>query len=460
MRLEICVKVILMAVDSDDFMRTRKVLPLLLSMSLPMVLSMLVSSLYNIVDSYFVAMISEDAMTALSLVFPLQNLVSSIGVGFGIGVNASISYYRGAGASDKANAAATGGLILSVAHGLLLAVICIAISSSFLQAFTSSGAIVEAGVRYSVIVFAFAVINIIGITFEKIFQAVGRMKVSMTAMMAGCVANIMLDPVFIFGMGPVPAMGIEGAAFATGLGQLLSLMVYLIFYFRSPIGVTIRRDAVIDGLGMAGRLYGVGIPATLNLALSSVLVASLNAILSSFAEVYTLILGIYYRLQSFLYLPASGLVQGMRPIIGYNHGAGERERVRQVFLLVLLLCALLMLLGTILCLAVPERLISIFSDSAETIAAGADALRIISLGFIVSSVSVAASGALEGLGRGLPSLWISLLRYVVIIIPLAYVFSIVLGWGPDGVWTAFWVSEAVSAAFSIAICRRIFFRLS
>lgn len=448
-----------MAVASDDFMRTRKVLPLLLSMSLPMVLSMLVSSLYNIVDSYFVAMISEDAMTALSLVFPLQNLVSSIGVGFGIGMNASISYYRGAGDADKADAAATGGLILAIIHGILLAVVCIAFSPAFLSLFTSSEAILRAGVRYSVIVFAFAVTNVAGIAFEKIFQAVGRMKVSMTAMMAGCVANIVLDPVFIFGLGPVPAMGIDGAALATGLGQLLSLAIYLIFYFRSPIGVAIRMNKARDGLRMAGRLYGVGIPATLNLALSSVLVAALNAILSSFAGMYTLILGIYYRLQTFLYLPASGLVQGMRPIIGYNHGAGERKRVRETFLLVLLLCALLMLLGTILCLAMPAHLIALFSDSPETIAEGADALRIISLGFIVSSVSVAASGALEGLGRGMPSLWISLFRYVIIIIPLAYILSIVLGWGPDGVWTAFWVSEAVSALFSIIICRRSFLLL-
>ena len=444
---------------SDDFMRTRKVLPLLLSMSLPMVLSMLVSSLYNIVDSYFVAMISEDAMTALSLVFPLQNMVSSIGVGFGIGINASISYYRGAGDTDKADASATGGLILAIIHGILLAVVCIAVSPAFLGLFTSSEAIISAGVRYSVIVFAFAMTNVVGITFEKIFQAVGRMKASMTAMMAGCVANIVLDPMFIFGLGPIPAMGIDGAALATGLGQLLSLAIYLIFYFRSPIGVAIRMDEARNGLRMAGRLYGVGIPATLNLALSSVLVASLNAILSSFAEMYTLILGIYYRLQTFLYLPASGLVQGMRPIIGYNHGAGERKRVRQIFLLVLLLCALLMLLGTILSLAVPGRLIALFSDNVETIAAGAGALRIISLGFIVSSVSVAASGALEGLGKGLPSLWISLFRYVIIIIPLAYILSIVLGWGPDGVWMAFWVSEVVSAVFSIIICRRSFLLL-
>ena len=435
-------------------MRTRKVLPLLLSMSLPMVLSMLVSSLYNIVDSYFVAMISEDAMTALSLVFPLQNLVSSIGVGFGIGVNASISYYRGAGAPDKADAAATGGLILSVAHGLLLAVICIAISSSFLQAFTSSGAIVEAGVRYSVIVFAFAVINIIGITFEKIFQAVGRMKVAMAAMLTGCISNIILDPLMIFGIGPFPSMGIDGAALATGVGQLLSLLVYIAVYLKTPMKVRIRRDRIKDGICMAGRLYSVGIPATLNLALPSVLISSLNAMLSSFSEVYTLILGIYYKLQTFLYLPASGFVQGMRPVIGYNNGAGERERVRGIFLAVLAMCAVIMLIGTLLCIAIPERLIGLFTDNPLTLSEGARALRIISIGFVVSSVSVTASGALEGLGKGLPSLVISLLRYIVLIIPLACVLCFAAGLGPNGVWASFWITEVLTAAASLAIYRK------
>ena len=235
----------------DDPMRERRILPLILSMSLPMVLSMLVSSLYNIVDSYFVAMISEDAMTALSLVFPLQNLVSSIGVGFGVGVNAVISYHLGAGNQDKADGAATVGLILSALHGLLLLVSCIAITPAFLRMFTSSEAIIESGIRYSVIVFAFSITNVISIAFEKIFQAVGRMKVAMAAMLTGCISNIILDPLMIFGIGPFPAMGIDGAALATGVGQLLSLLVYIAVYLKTPIRFSIRRDRIKDGLRMA-----------------------------------------------------------------------------------------------------------------------------------------------------------------------------------------------------------------
>lgn len=438
----------------DDPMRERRILPLILSMSLPMVLSMLVSSLYNIVDSYFVAMISEDAMTALSLVFPLQNLVSSIGVGFGIGVNAVIAYHLGAGEQEKADGAATAGLILSALHGLLLLVSCIAAAPFFLSMFTSSEAIIEAGIRYSVIVFAFSITNVISIAFEKIFQAVGRMKVAMAAMLTGCISNIILDPLMIFGIGPFPAMGIDGAALATGVGQLLSLLVYIAVYLKTPMRVRIRRDRIKDGLRMAGRLYSVGIPATLNLALPSVLISSLNAMLSSFSEVYTLILGIYYKLQTFLYLPASGFVQGMRPVIGYNNGAGEKERVRGIFLAVLAMCAVIMLIGTLLCLAIPERLIGLFTDSPLTLSEGARALRIISIGFVVSSVSVTASGALEGLGKGLPSLVISLLRYIVLIIPLAYVLCFIAGLGPDGVWASFWMTEVLTAAASLAIYRK------
>lgn len=438
----------------DDPMRERRIFPLILSMSLPMVLSMLVSSLYNIVDSYFVAMISEDAMTALSLVFPLQNLVSSIGVGFGVGVNAVISYHLGAGEQERADGAATAGLILSALHGLLLLVSCIAATPSFLRMFTSSEAIIEAGMRYSVIVFAFSITNVISIAFEKIFQAVGRMKVAMAAMLTGCISNIILDPLMIFGIGPFPAMGIDGAALATGVGQLLSLLVYIAVYLKTPMKVRIRRDRIKDGLRMAGRLYSVGIPATLNLALPSVLISSLNAMLSSFSEVYTLILGIYYKLQTFLYLPASGFVQGMRPVIGYNNGAGERERVRGIFLAVLAMCAVIMLIGTILCLAIPESLIGLFTDNPLTLSEGARALRIISIGFVVSSVSVTASGALEGLGKGLPSLVISLLRYIVLIIPLACVLCFAAGLGPNGVWASFWITEVLTAAASLAIYRK------
>ena len=442
------------SVSSYDPMRERNVFPLLLSMSLPMVLSMLVSSLYNIVDSYFVAMISEDSMTALSLVFPMQNLVHSVAVGFGVGINAVIAFHSGAGERDRANAAATGGLLFSAIHGIILTVFCIAFSPMFLRMFTSSEAIIDYGIRYSVVVFAFSLVNILGITFEKIFQSVGRMKVSMAAMMAGCISNIILDPVFIFGAGPVPAMGIEGAALATGLGQLLSLMIYIAVYFISPMKVRIRKDMMTPGLKMASRLYLIGIPATLNLALPSVLVSALNAMLASFSGVYTLVLGIYYKLQTFLYLPASGFVQGMRPVIGYNYGAGDMGRVKRIFTVVLIMCAVIMLAGTILSAAFPASLIGIFTENPDTISIGVTALRTICIGFIFSSVSVASSGALEGLGKGISSLMISLLRYIVVIIPVAFLLCFVLGKGPDGVWSAFWITEIIAAAASIVIYRK------
>ena len=442
------------SVSSYDPMRERSVFPLLLSMSLPMVLSMLVSSLYNIVDSYFVAMISEDSMTALSLVFPMQNLVHSVAVGFGVGMNAVIAFHSGAGERDKADAAATGGLLFSAIHGIILTVFCIAFSPMFLRMFTSSEAIIDYGIRYSVVVFAFSLVNILGITFEKIFQSVGRMKVSMAAMMAGCISNIILDPVFIFGAGPVPAMGIEGAALATGLGQLLALMIYIAVYFISPMKVRIRKDMMTPGLKMASRLYLIGIPATLNLALPSVLVSALNAMLASFSGVYTLVLGIYYKLQTFLYLPASGFVQGMRPVIGYNYGAGDMGRVKRIFTVVLIMCAVIMLAGTILSAAFPASLIGIFTENPDTISIGVTALRTICIGFIFSSVSVASSGALEGLGKGISSLMISLLRYIVVIIPVAFLLCFGLGMGPDGIWSAFWITEIIAAAASIAIYRK------
>ena len=441
-------------VNDPDFMRTRPILPLLLSMSIPMVISMLVNSLYNIVDSYFVARISEEAMTALSLVFPVQNFISSAGVGFGVGINASIAYHSGAGEREKADAAATMGIIFGVIHGVVLTAASIAIMPSFLSMFTRSEAVIDYGMRYSAVAFAFTLVNIIQITFEKIFQAVGRMKVSMLAMMAGCLTNIILDPLFIFGAGPVPAMGIEGAALATGLGQLVSLSIYLVIAAVRPLSVRIRRSSVLWSGRLIGRLYSVGIPATLNMALPSVLVSALNAILSVYSGVYILVLGIYYKLQTFLYLPASGFVQGMRPIIGYNYGAGEEGRVRRIFLSVIILSALIMLAGTVLCLAAPSSLISLFTDNPDTIAEGAAALRIISMGFIVSSVSVSASGALEGLGKGVPSLIISLLRYIILIIPAAYILSRVCGMGPAGVWHSFWIAEAAAALLSLVIYRR------
>ena len=434
---------------NDTFMKEKPVLSLILSMTLPMVLSMLVNSLYNIIDSFFVAQISEEAMTALSLVYPVQNFINAVGIGFGVGINSVIAFYLGAGDNKKADQAATQGLVLAMIHGVVMTVCCITMMPAFLGMFTSSKTVIELGVRYSVIAFAFTLIIIVGITFEKLFQAVGNMKTTMISLMCGCITNIVLDPVLIFGYGPFPKMGIEGAALATGIGQALTLAIYLVVYFVRPIPVHIRRQYFLLNKKMVIKLYSIGIPATLNLALPSLLISVLNAILAAYSEVYILVLGIYYKLQTFIYLPANGIVQGMRPLIGYNYGARENKRVSQIYKIVLCMSGIIMVLGTVICLLIPGQLIGLFTHTEATIQTGETALRIISAGFIVSAVSVTSSGALEGLGKGTPSLLISLFRYVVVIIPIAFLLSRLFG--AIGVWNAFWITEAITAIISICI---------
>ena len=441
---------------NETFMKEKPVFPLILSMAIPMVVSMLVNSLYNIVDSFFVAQISEDAMTALSLVYPVQNFLNAVSIGFGVGLNAVIAFYLGAGDYIKADMAASQGITLSVIHSVILTIGSIAVMPVFLGMFTSSASILELGLQYSRIAFAFTPVIIFNLIFEKIFQAVGNMKVSMIGLMTGCVANIILDPILIFGLGPFPVMGIHGAALATGMGQALTLIYYLTVYIRRPIQVRIRRSCLRLTRQMAARLYAIGVPATLNLALPSVLISALNGILAVYSGVYILVLGIYYKLQTFLYLPANGFVQAMRPLIGYNYGAGEHKRVSQIYRIVLAMTSGIMLAGTVICLVIPGWLMGLFTHTPETVAAGETALRVISAGFLVSSVSVTSSGALEGLGKGTPSLIISLCRYLVLIIPAAFVLSRIFG--PVGVWNAFWVAEAATALVSLVVYRRALHR--
>ena len=437
---------------SETFMKERPILPLLASMALPMVLSMLVNSLYNIVDSFFVAQISEAAMTALSLVYPVQNFINAVAIGFGVGINAVISIALGAGDRRRADAAATHGMVLSALHGLILTLASIAVMPLFLARFTTDPAVIQMGLAYSKTAFSFSVIIMLGLSFEKIFQAVGRMKVTMAALLTGCVSNILLDPVLIFGLGPFPELGISGAALATGIGQALTLLVYLAAYRLIPIPVRLRRDCLRPDATLDRKLYGVGVPAILNLALPSLLISVLNGLLSVYSQSYVVILGIYYKLQTFLYLPASGIVQGMRPLIGYNYGAGERGRVRQLYNATLCASGVIMAFGTVVCLLWAEPLMGLFTSQPDTIQAGGTALRIICAGFVISSVSVTSSGALEGLGKGAQSLVISLCRYVAVILPAAFLLCRTIG--PDGVWHAFWITEAVTAAAAFWVYRR------
>ena len=277
---------------NQTYMKEKKIFPLVMSMALPMMLSMAFNSLYNIVDSYFVAKLSEDAMTALSLVYPAQNLLTAVAVGFGVGVNAMISFYLGAQNQEKADKTATQGMVLGVLHGVLLMILFLCGMNWFLGMFTKSDTVRALGMEYSNVVFLFSTIVTGGITLEKIFQAVGRMRATMVSMIAGFVTNIVLDPLLIFGIGPFPRMEIAGAALATGIGQVITLLVYIIYYVLDPLPVKLRRTYLRPEGEICGKTYGIGIPATLNMALPSLLISALNGILAAYSGAYVLVLGV------------------------------------------------------------------------------------------------------------------------------------------------------------------------
>lgn len=428
---------------NQSFMKEKAIFPLVLSMSLPMVLSMMVSSLYNIVDSYFVAKISEEAMTALSLVYPMQLLETAICVGFGVGMNAVAAFHLGAQQEDKANDSVSVSLALTFVHGVLMTLFFILVTPWFLSLFTSDPVTLQYGKTYAYIVFAFTIPYFVSITMEKLFQAEGKMSVSMICMTVGCVVNIILDPLMIFGIGPFPEMKVAGAALATGIGQVASLLLYIVFYFTKKLPLRFHFRKEMWNKNLCKRIYAVGIPATINLALPSVLLTTLNAILASLSATAVLVLGAYYKLQTFIYLTANGIVQGIRPIIGYNYGAEEYKRVHQIYITALSMIAAVMALGTILCLVIPGNLIGLFTENQGTILMGKSALRIISAGFLVSSISVTVCGVMEALGKGNMSLIITLMRYFVVIVPVAYVLSLALN--ATGVWVAFPVAEWITA---------------
>lgn len=249
-------------------MKEKPIFPLLLSMSLPMVISMAVNSLYNIVDSYFVAKISENAMTALSLVFPIQNFINAVAIGFGVGINAMIAQHLGAGRRDKADEALTQGMVLSVIHGIIMMILCIVGIPYFLKLFTTDANVIAFGVRYATIAFSFSIIITVNLTLEKMYQAIGNMNITMVCLLIGCGLNILLDPMIIFGIGPFPQLGIAGAALATGVGQCVPVVIYLIVYVKKTKRVAFRREYMHLTKPVVTQLYGIGVPAILNMALT------------------------------------------------------------------------------------------------------------------------------------------------------------------------------------------------
>ena len=438
--------------EERNFMETKPLVPLLMSMSMPMMLSMLVQSLYNIIDSIYVSRLGTQALTAVSLAFPLQNIVLSAAVGVGVGISALLARSLGQKDQEQANAAASWGVLLSVIHCVLFIILGVVVTKPFLALFTENPEVLRQACDYTYIVMCLSFGCLMQITMEKIYQGLGAMKTTMALLGTGCVINIILDPILIFGYLGFPAMGVSGAAIATVTGQIAAFFLYVIVYLVKNPGVTIHWRYLKGYSHVIRPIYAVGIPSSLMMTLPSVLVGALNGILAAISEVYVAVLGVYFKLQSFIYLPVSGIVQGMRPLVSYNYGAGKYERVRGFIRYSLVACGVIMLLGTVISLAIPEQVLRLFDADEALLQAGALALRIISLGFLVSAIGVVFSGVFEALGKGTLSLCISLLRQLVITLPLGFFLSGV--WQAAGVWVAFPMAELVASIVACVFLKR------
>ncbi len=441
------------SIQQPNKMGTRPVFPLLMSMAAPPILSMFIQSLYNIVDSLFVARISTDAMNAVNFAFPIQNLILSVAVGAGVGINSYIARNLGAGDREEANSTVTHGLILSSIHALLFIVFGLFCIKPFFLFFTDSPDVLDMGVQYTSIVVFFSFGTIFHIAIEKIFQAMGMMIIPMILQGVGAIINIILDPIFIFGWGFVPAMGIRGAAIATIIGQISAMALSMLLFFGKRHEVRAKFRHFRFSFRIVRKIYAVGIPSAIMTALASVLVLGLNALLVKISDTAVWVFGIYFKLQTFVYMPSSGLVQGARPLFGFNYGARDRYRVMSVLKYSLLVVGGIMAVGTLLFLAFPEAILRLFNATPDAIGIGVPALRIICLSYLVSSVGVVLSSLFESLGKGVQSLSISLLRQFLITLPLSYALAGPLGL--TGIWITFPIAETAAAIVAVILLLRL-----
>lgn len=438
---------------AENKMGTAPVARLILSMSLPAMFSMLVQSLYNIVDSIFVAKIGESALAAVSLAFPIQTLMIAVAVGTGVGINSLISRRLGEGDRKAADRAASHGIILGVISWAVFALLGVFFSRPFFQLFSANGAVIQAGTDYLSIVTILSMGVFVEISVEKTLQATGNMIYPMIFQLIGAVINLIMDPVLIFGLLGFPAMGVAGAALATVLGQIISMIYSLYIVFRKDHEVTIRLKGFRFHARTVKDIYTVGAPSILMQSIGSVLNIGLNAILAGFSEAAVSVLGVYYKLQSFVFMPVFGLNQGVMPIMGYNYGARNRRRVLDALKWGCIIAVCIMAVGCVLFMGFPQLLLGMFNPTAEMLEIGIPALRTISLCFLPAALGILASTLFQAIGMGSRSLIISILRQVVIILPAAYLFSKI---SLASVWYAFPLAEVVSLLVSILFVWQVY----
>ena len=431
---------------------------LIITMSLPIMCSMLVQALYNVVDSVFVARLSEDALTAVTLAFPLQNLMIGVGAGTGVGVNAMLSRALGEKNFEKSDAAANTGVLLAFLSGMVFLLVGLFGAEAFIKTQTSDAVISEYGATYLGIVCTFSVGLFFQICFERLLQSTGKTVFSMMSQMTGAVVNIILDPVMIFGLFGCPAFGVAGAAYATVIGQSAAAILALFLNLRHNREITLKLSRILRPKAeYIRRIYAVGVPSILMMAIGSVMTYCMNRILITFSTTATAVFGAYFKLQSFFFMPVIGLNNGVIPVVAYNYGAGSRERINQAISFALRLAVTIMLIGLFIFETVPGTLLRLFDASEEMIVLGIPAMRIIALHFPIAAVCIVILSVFQALSVSYYSLFVSIGRQLVILIPAAWLLS-KLG-RVNLIWLAFPIAETVSVTIALIFFKRVYGRI-
>ena len=426
---------------------------LLITMSLPMIISMLVQALYNVVDSVFVAQINEEALTAVSLAFPVQNLMIAIAAGTGVGINALLSRNLGEKNLEGANAAAKNGIFLGMISYIVMAVIGLAGSHFFFTVQTKDPLIVRYGTQYMLIITVVSVGIFMQITFERLLQSTGKTIYNMITQGTGAIINIVLDPILIFGMFGLPRMEVAGAALATVIGQLVAVCMSLYFNCKKNTELDLNMRTFRPNKTIIATIYKVGVPSIIMQSIGSVMVFGMNKILLIFSSTAAAVFGVYFKLQSFIFMPIFGLNNGMIPIIAYNYGAKNRERIMATIKMSVLIAVGIMLVGLVVFQIFPVQLLEIFDASENMLGIGVPALRIISLSFIFAGYIIIIISVFQALGNGVYSLVVSVIRQLFVILPVAYLFARVFGL--SRVWWAIPIAEIVAVTVTTLLFRRI-----
>ena len=439
--------------ERENIMGTMEISPLLVKLSVPMMISMLVQALYNVVDSVFVSWVSEEALTAVSLAFSLQNMMIAVGVGTGVGVNAMLSKSLGEKNQKRANATAENGIFLSVCSFLVFLVIGLTCIKPYFYAQTSDDAIALQGIRYLSVCCIFSLGLFTQTMGEKLLAATGRTQLSMISQLVGAVVNIILDPIFIFGYCGEALSGTTGAAVATVIGQFCGAGMTLYFNTRKNPDIQLDFKGFRPSAKAIGRIYTVGLPSIAMQCVGSLMTFGMNLILMAFSSTAVAVFGVYFKLQSFVFMPIFGLNNGMVPIISYNYGARRPERVKKTIRLAVCYAEGIMVLGFCIFEFFPGQVLGLFSASQAMLTIGIPAMRIICLHFLLAGTSIVLSSVFQALGNGLFSLIVSVCRQLFVLLPAAWLLA--RTGSVNNVWWAFLIAEIVSVLMSLAFYAHI-----